>query len=199
MKKIAAVAITFAMLTTAGCTPAQTTTSQMKPSTATPTGVPSTISDAKPSAPSVDQGVATPDATSKQLAYLIEEEKLAHDIYTAMYELWGARAFGNILSSEANHQSQVLTVMNALAISDVRSTELGVFNDTELQKLYDDLLAKGSKSLVDAYEVGVAIEELDIADLTDMLSTATNADVIAMMENLRRGSENHLRAFNSKL
>lgn len=198
MRKAALATLTFSLLLTAGCAPVvndMTSAPEVIASSASPTP----ISTATPSAPTVDKGVANESATAVQLAYLIEEEKLAHDVYTAMYELWGARAFGNILNSEANHQDQVLSVMNTFAVEDPRSSDLGVFTDPELQKLYDDLIAKGSKSLLDAYEVGVAIEELDIADLTDMLSTATDPTVIAMMENLRRGSENHLRAFNSKL
>ena len=153
----------------------------------------------EPKAPVVDKGVATADATEEQLIYLIEEEKLAHDVYSAMFDLWGSRVFGNILNSEETHQSQVLTVMNTRDITDPRSSKVGVFQNAELQSLYNELIAKGSKSAVDAYEVGVAIEELDIDDITKMLATAKDADVIAMMENLRKGSENHLRAFNNQL
>lgn len=130
---------------------------------------------------------------------MIEEEKLAHDVYTAMYDLWGARVFGNILKSETTHQSQVLTLLSARDIEDPRSSELGVFENDELQALYDQLIAKGEKSAQDAFEVGVAIEELDIKDITDQLATAKDADVIATLERLRAASENHLRAFNAQL
>jgi hypothetical protein len=152
-----------------------------------------------PKAPVVEEGIATADETERMLTYLIEEEKLAKDVYQAMLDLWGSKVFGNILKSEESHQSQVLSVMATRDIADPRSSEPGVFKNAELQKLYDELIAKGSKSAVDAYEVGVAIEVLDIDDLTKMLATAKDADVIAMMENLRRGSENHLRAFNNQL
>ncbi len=152
-----------------------------------------------PKMPVVDTGIATADATAEQLVYLIEEEKLAHDVYQAMFDLWGSRVFVNIFKSEQTHQSHALTVMNTRDIADPRSATAGVFKNTELQALYNELIAKGSKSAVDAYEVGVAIEVLDIDDLTKMLATAKDADVIAMMENLRKGSENHLRAFNNQL
>lgn len=152
-----------------------------------------------PKAPEVDSGIATTSATAEQLIYLIEEEKLAHDVYTAMFDLWGARVFGNILKSEESHQSQVLAVMDTRDIKDPRSSKTGVFQNDQLQQLYNELIAKGSNSAVDAYEVGVAIEELDIDDLSKMLATAKDSDVISMMENLRRGSENHLRAFNNQL
>lgn len=154
---------------------------------------------AAPKVPVVEKGIATIDATTAQLVYLIEEEKLAHDVYQAMLDLWGSKVFGNILQSEESHQSQVLNVMGTREIKDPRSSKLGVFVNSDLQNLYNQLIAKGSKSTVDAYEVGVAIEELDIDDLTKMLATAKDADVIAVMENLRKGSENHLRAFNNQL
>ncbi len=154
---------------------------------------------ASPKAPIVDTGIATADATAEQLIYLIEEEKLAHDVYQAMFDLWGSKVFGNILKSELSHQSQVLVVMTTRDIADPRLSTAGKFVNVELQDLYDQLIAKGKLSAKDAYEVGVAIEELDIDDITKMLATAKDVDVIAMMENLRKGSENHLRAFNNQL
>jgi hypothetical protein len=116
-----------------------------------------------------------------------------------MYDIWGARVFGNILKSEDTHQGQVLTLLASRNIDDPRSATAGVFVNTALQALYDDLIAKGSKSAVDAYEVGVMIEELDIKDISAQLATATDADVILTLEKLRSASENHLRAFNNQL
>jgi hypothetical protein len=43
------------------------------------------------------------------------------------------------------------------------------------------------------------IEEKDIADISTQLATATDQDVIDVLERLRSGSENHLRAFNRQL
>jgi hypothetical protein len=133
------------------------------------------------------------------LTYLIEEEKLAFDVYTALNELWGAKAFGNILQSEASHQSQVLSIMTAYGVADPRSAEAGVFVDPELQKLYDSLMAQGTQSLTEAYKVGVLIEETDIADLQKMLAENPPADVATMMNSLLSGSQNHLAAFSKKL
>jgi hypothetical protein len=135
----------------------------------------------------------------EQLLYLIEEEKLAHDVYTVMNQTYGAQVFGNILSSEQNHQSQVLTLLQARNIADPRSSEIGVFKNTELQTLYDQLISQGKQSASEAYKVGVAIEEKDIADITKQLATATDSDIVTTLERLRTGSENHLRAFNRQL
>jgi hypothetical protein len=147
----------------------------------------------------IEQGTADEQTTEQLLVYLIEEEKLAQDIYTKMYELWGAKVFDNILQSEQTHQSKVLALLNSRGIADPRSTENGVFKNAELQKLYDDLLAQGTQSTTDAYKVGVAVEEKDIADITNQLANATDQDVISTLDSLRAGSENHLRAFNRQL
>ncbi|MBP7760655.1 DUF2202 domain-containing protein [Candidatus Saccharibacteria bacterium] len=146
----------------------------------------------------IEQGSATKDTTESLLLYLIEEEKLAHDVYTKMYELYGVRVFGNILSSEQAHQSRVLTLLQARNVADPRSAELGVFRNQELQTLYNQLIAQGSKSVIQAYKAGIAIEEKDIADINAQLKTASDQDVILTLEGLRRGSENHLRAFSSQ-
>jgi hypothetical protein len=146
-----------------------------------------------------DSKLASAAQTEKLLTYLIEEEKLAHDVYTVLYEQYGAKVFGNILESEANHQDQVMTLLDLYGVADPRSSELGVFNDPELQALFDQLIGMGSQSAADAYQVGVLIEEKDIADISAQLATATDQAVVDVLEKLRSASENHLRAFNRQL
>ena len=183
------------------CAPVQTTENSGTPVAIAPTNSASSqiVPSAAPSFPVPSTGLTSATQMAEQLTYLIEEEKLAHDVYTKLFEVWGARVFGNILQSENSHQSQVLSVLVENEIKDPRFSTIGDFHNKELQALYDQLITKGLKSEVDAYQVGVAIEELDIKDLTDMLSTATDSAAISMMETLRRGSENHLRAFNRQL
>lgn len=139
--------------------------------------------------------------TKNNLLYLIEEEKLAYDVYFKMYEKYGARVFGNIFKSEDNHQSRVLSLLVARGISDPRSESVGVFKNPNLQKLYFDLIARGNQSLSEAYKVGVAIEELDIADIKDNLAKldAAQIDIKITLDSLLAGSENHLRAFNRQV
>ena len=57
----------------------------------------------------------------------------------------------------------------------------------------------GTRSLEDAYRVGVRIEELDIADLKAALAQVTNARIRQVYENLLQGSQNHLAAFTALL
>ncbi len=143
--------------------------------------------------------VTTADSTKDQLLYLIEEEKLAHDVYTVMYQKYGANVFGNILQSESTHQSKVLSLLVARNIPDPRLNQVGVFKNQDLQAFYDQLISQGDISATEAYKAGVAIEEKDIADISTQLASASDQDVIATLETLRSGSENHLRAFNKQL
>lgn len=155
-----------------------------------------------PAGDATDTGVgqlAAESETVELLTYLIEEEKLAHDVYTVFYDMYGAKVFGNILESESKHQDQVMGLLDAYDVADPRSSELGVFNDKELQALYDELISMGSKSAADAYQVGVLIEEKDIADITTQLATTPDQAVVDVLEKLRSASENHLRAFNRQL
>jgi len=75
----------------------------------------------------------------------------------------------------------------------------GEFTDPVLQKLYNDLIAQGSVSSVDALKVGIFIEETDISDLNKAIAATTHKDIRTMYNNLLQGSMNHLNAFESNL
>lgn len=81
---------------------------------------------------------------------------------------------------------------------EVPNTQIGVFENDELQELYFTLYNKGINSLYDAFEVGKIIEETDIKDLQELMISSTD-DIISVLEKLLNGSYNHLKAFNSKL
>lgn len=136
----------------------------------------------------------------KGLIYMREEEKLARDVYTALYIKWNTTIFSNIASSEQTHTDAVLTVLNKYSITDpVGSRGAGEYADSALQVLYTQLVAQGSKSLLDAYTVGATIEDLDIFDLHKQLAKSDNQDIRFVYENLTKGSRNHLRSFYSQL
>ncbi len=137
---------------------------------------------------------ATPSDLEAQLLYLIEEEKLAHDVYSVLGDLWGGNIFANIAAAELSHQEAVAGLLVDHAITDPRSDDIGVFTDPQLQALFDQLVADGSASRDAAIDVGVVIEQTDIADLTEALSDAPE-DVASVLERLLAGSQNHLAAF----
>lgn len=132
------------------------------------------------------------------LQYLREEEKLARDVYTVLYEKWGLSVFSTIAASEQRHTDSIRKLLVKYGVSDpAASTAPGEFVNDELQALYDELVARGSVSLADAIDVGVLIEEIDIADLEERIATTSRKDIVRVYSNLLSGSENHLAAFTS--
>ena len=161
---------------------------------------PSPAASVAPSASSsTSSNTVATKSTAELLAYLIEEEKLAHDVYTVLAQKWGANTFTNILSSEVSHQSQVAGLLPTYGVADPRSSQLGVFTNAELQALYNKLIAQGSINVTEAYKVGIAIEEMDIADLKADMALVSDQKVLSVMQTLLDGSYNHLAAFQKKL
>lgn len=132
------------------------------------------------------------------LSWLRQEEKLAHDVYIALIDK--APPFTNIAASEQTHTDAVKALLLQYGIPDpAASLAPGQFSIPALQALHDALVAKGTRSVLDAITVGLEIEELDIKDIREMRDIASHADVLAMLSNLERGSRNHLRAFWKQL
>ncbi|PTW91328.1 hypothetical protein C8A06_1048 [Microbacteriaceae bacterium MWH-Ta3] len=155
--------------------------------------------DSAPNAADIPATVVATTSEQEMLVYLVEEEKLALDVYTTLENLWGSRVFERVSRSEESHQDRVASLLFAAGVADPRSSDVGVFQNDELQALYDSLIAQGSASETAAFEVGVAIEERDIADITEMLTTVTEPSIVAVLESLRAASENHLAAFTRQL
>jgi hypothetical protein len=152
------------------------------------------------SAISTTNGTELTDDEIASLVYMREEEKLAHDVYLTLYDLYGLPIFKNIARSEQTHTEAVKRLLDAFNIPDPADTSpIGVFVDPELQNLYDELIQTGSQSLGDALKVGAVIEEIDILDLEENLDFAENENIRNVFINLIRGSENHLRAFTKTL
>ncbi|MDP1899989.1 MAG: DUF2202 domain-containing protein [Rubrivivax sp.] len=134
------------------------------------------------------------------LAFMREEEKLARDVYAAMYSRWGLRVFANIGASEQTHMDSVLLLLTRYSLPDPAATTLpGQFGNPLLQSFYDVLMASGQASLVEALRVGAEIEDVDIRDLRAIKPTIDNADILLVYESLEKGSRNHLRAFHDNL
>jgi len=140
------------------------------------------------------------EAEEAGLILMREEEKLARDVYMTLYEKWGQNTFQNIAKSEQTHTDTVKVLLDKYDIADpVVSSEVGVFTAPEMQKLYNDLVAKGNVSLIEALTVGTIVEDLDISDLEKLLAETDNEDIQIAYQNLMKGSRNHLRAYVRQL
>lgn len=162
------------------------------PSVTQPTG----IQEHSQLAPgSLDAATLAPEEISG-LEWMVEEEKLAHDVYVALYELWGQNTFLTISGSEAKHVESVRGLLAAYGLEDPSANlAAGEYADAELQALYETLVAQGSQSLLEALRVGAAIEEIDILDLQERLGQTDEAEIRQVYTNLMNASGNHLRAF----
>ncbi|HQJ79524.1 MAG TPA: DUF2202 domain-containing protein [Methanothrix sp.] len=132
------------------------------------------------------------------LLFMAEEEKLAGDVYSSLNEIWSLRVFDNIGRAERTHQAAVETLLIRYSLA-VPANPPGEFSNETLQSLYNDLVSRGGLSVEEALRAGASIEELDILDLEERMAQTDKEDIQLVYSNLKRGSENHLRAFVNNL
>ena len=142
---------------------------------------------------------AVTESDAESILFMKQEEKLARDVYNHLYSIYQSRVFSNIASAEQKHMDAVDYLIKTNNLSDLSPAEAGQFTYAELTELYNQLIEKGTLSLTDALEVGVLIEETDIADLEEHVAVSEDATLLSIYNNLLRGSYNHLRAFNNNL
>ena len=176
----------------------------------------------------VPYGDTTKTATSSiseelanTLSYMGNEERLAYDVYNRLYDEWGTTQFTNIATrSEIKHIEAVQALVQKYKLSDkvaftnvdlpalgysntpVDEMEAGKYDISKIQQLYDDLVAQGLASEVDALKVGCTIEVVDIEDLDTDIAIAKTAgadDIVSTFEFLRDGSYSHYWSFDSGL
>ena len=148
--------------------------------------------------------VAAPTALSSAeqdaLVYMVEEEKLARDVYTLWGETWNVAEFDRIAAGEQKHMDAVDRLLDRYGLANpTDGAAAGKFTNPQLQALYDQLVAAGSVSQEAALQTGVTIEQTDIADLAARRANITHTDILRVFDNLDRGSDRHLAAFTTLL
>ncbi len=160
------------------------------------------------------------------LAYMGNEERLAHDVYMNLYNYHKQNSgieiyqlYNIATRSESRHIQTVqdlvkrynislndLTIVDANVVNNKNMSSdnmpSGVYDVPKIQELYDYLYDKGINSQKDALEVGCMVEVTDINDLNEYIKEAeeSNAqDVQDAFEFLRSGSYNHYWAFDNGL
>lgn len=130
------------------------------------------------------------------IKFMLEEEKLARDVYVKFYEKWNQPIFDNISQSEETHKDAVRDLAKKFGVDiEFYNDEVGKFDNKELLGLYNDLVASGENSLLEALSMGALIEEIDILDLDKFLEQTSSGDISLVYNNLLKGSRNHLRSF----
>jgi len=136
------------------------------------------------------------------LEYMYDEERLAKDIYLALYSKYKIRQLYKIATnSETRHIDAVARLARRYGVSTVEQ-RVGEYRVSKIQTLYDKLYSKGIRSERDALEVGCMVEVTDIDDLNGYMEIAERAgarDALQTFDSLRRGSYNHYWAFDRAL
>lgn len=141
-----------------------------------------------------DETALTQDEKNTLLR-MIEEEKLAGDLYVKFYEKWGNSVFQKVARSEDKHEASVKKLLDAYGLTDPRLTAAGTYNDADLQALYDTLLEKGMQSESAALDVARQFEVDDINELQDAQERTDKANLDRVFSNLERASRKHEQHF----
>jgi len=135
-------------------------------------------------------------AQKGKLQYLVEEEKLARDVYGYFSTKVTTQRFSNIVKSEQTHMDQISNLLDSYKISNPTvGKAAGEFKNKSLANLYKKLISDGSSSTPAAFGVGVKIEKMDLADLKSIRKLFSQSDILAGLDLLEKGSQNHLAAF----
>ena len=155
-------------------------------------------------------GVAAPlaaaepptDDVAAMLAFMREEEKLAHDVYLLFSEMYagqeaGSKIFARIAESEQRHMDAVKGLLDEYGLPDPAAALIpGEFANQSLQDLYTSLISVGASGYTEALGVGVVIEQKDMTDIVAAIElSVAYPDIVQVYSNLLTGSEHHLAAF----
>jgi hypothetical protein len=142
------------------------------------------------------------DEVKASLSYMYDEERLAKEVYLAIYNQQPIKQLSKIASkSEGKHIDAVKDLAKKYGVS-TPAQSAGEYKHSHIQSLYNELYQKGIRSQKDALEVGCIVEVTDIDDLNRYISQAENSnaqDIISVYDFLRRGSYNHYWAFDRGL
>ena len=165
-------------------------------------------------------------AVKDSLAYMGNEERLAYDTYSYLYEYhlknsnYEIKQLNNIAQkSETRHVATVrdlvrkyeitpdqLTILTTTPVASADTPQetlpRGQYDIAHIQELYNQLTQMGEASIEDALKVGCIIEVTDVIDLDEHIKKAEeiNAkDVVDAFKALRDGSYNHYWGFDKGL
>jgi len=151
-----------------------------------------------PTASALSATAIADDTRAADLAFSRDEERMARDLYTLFGQTYDAAIFTRIAGSEQQHFDAVGTLLTSYAITDPAVGQpAGTYANADVQKLYDQWKAQGLTSVQDAYAVGVALEQTDIADLQGILARNADADAQRVFTRLLAASQHHLDAFTN--
>ena len=139
---------------------------------------------------------------TKGILLMLEDEKLARDVYLAMDGKWNSTICSHISNSEQRHFDEMKSLAKQFSLtipSPISNEERGKFQDEKLQQAYDEMVEIGNMSLENALRIGVNVEELDIQDLTEAMEQTKYEDILRVYAQLKQASEKYLQSFTKNI
>lgn len=130
--------------------------------------------------------------------YLLEQEKLAHDVYRTLDTMWVTDIFNRVANEEYQHVSKLSAVAAEFMINvpnHFNEYPIGQFIDTKLRRLYGELMHAANFSLEDAYRACATLEERKIVDLKMALKEPNFELENLTYKALLVGSEDNFKVF----
>jgi hypothetical protein len=127
------------------------------------------------------------------MAFILEEERMARDLYLEFYKTTRLAVFLDVADSEEIHIASILTLMERRGLP-APAESPGVYADKALQRMYEDLLA-AADSPEAALRAAARVEEASVHDLSTEIEGTLEPDLISVYGGLMVGSEKHLRTF----
>ncbi|MDF0591259.1 DUF2202 domain-containing protein [Candidatus Methanocrinis natronophilus] len=127
------------------------------------------------------------------MAFILEEERMARDLYLEFYKTTRLAVFHDVAVSEEIHIASILTLMERRGLPAPPEAP-GVYADEALQRMYEELLA-AAESPEAALRAAAQVEEASVHDLSTEIEGTLEPDLISVYGGLMVGSQKHLRTF----
>ncbi len=135
------------------------------------------------------------DDFNKSLLFkMYQEEKMSYDLLGEFYERWQLDIFNNLRSRDQKHVWCVDKVIIKYGyINDVKSED-GLYKDSRIQKLYNELSVKGCISDLSALEAAAIIKERSISELRERIQTQSDPYIVKVIFLMEQASQKQFRA-----
>jgi hypothetical protein len=152
------------------------------------------------SGPDPQNRVSADSLTASQVRYLHDQEKLAMDLNWEFQWMWEESIFQTLGAMERRHMDELLTWMNARGLTPlVTSRSEAVYGDDDHLEAWDQLLSRGSASLLEAYRANAYMEEWDITEIRALMESTNEQSLVNVLERLLAGAEKHLQMLVSRI
>jgi hypothetical protein len=138
----------------------------------------------------------------QDLLYIIEEERLIHDMLSNAHHNWNIRLFDRLSQAEQGHVDKLVDVACELSWTipvPYMVNRPGQYENKAIQGLYYDLCSRTEESLEEALLVSALLYELNILDLDRRMLATEKQRLQIVYAHFKKTSKNYLRTLVSHL